>query len=112
MNANANSIKPKTTLVVVNHPPDFGNELIRLGKAANMANGNANANPKPPIPEVNCIAPPSELSAPASKEPSIGPVHEKETKAKVNAIKKIPIIPPTPSAALTLLDKLAGKAIS
>lgn len=112
LNANANSKNPNTTFTVVNQPPDFGNELIQLGKAANKANGKAKAKPKPAIPEVNCIAPPSEDNAPASSDPKIGPVQEKETKAKVNAIKKIPMIPPAPSAELALLVHFSGKVNS
>src|SRR5690606_24847431 len=53
LNAIANSKNPKITLVVVIHPPDLGSELSILGKRANKANGNANANPKPVIPTVN-----------------------------------------------------------
>ena len=36
------------------------------------------------------MAPPSEVRAPASNDPKIGPVHENDTKASVRAIKKIP----------------------
>ena len=112
LNARANSRKPNTTFTVVNQPPDFGKVFIQLGKAAKSAKGKANARTKPPIPAVNCHAPPSELNAPASKEPNIGPVQEKETKASVNAMKKIPIMPPAPSAELALFDHDAGKVNS
>ena len=88
-------------MTVFNHPPDFGSELKKPGKAANKPKGKAKPIPKPAIPEVSCQAPPSEDKAPTSKVPNIGPVQEKETKAKVRAIKNTPIIPPTPSAALT-----------
>ena len=53
LNAKANSKKPKTTLVVFNHPPDFGNEFNQLGNSANKAKGNAKAKPNPLIPAVN-----------------------------------------------------------
>ena len=112
LNANANSKNPKTTFVVFNQPPDFGKEFNQLGNSANKAKGNANANPKPPIPAVNCIAPPSEVNEPANNDPKIGPVHEKETMAKVNAIKKIPIIPPTLEAESILLPHEEGSVIS
>ena len=65
------------------------------GTRQTVAKGKASANPKPPIPAVNCMAPPSEVKEPASNDPKIGPVHEKDTIARVSAIKKIPIIPPT-----------------
>ena len=77
------------------------------------AKGKASANPNPVIPNVSCIAPPSEVKLPANKEPKIGPVHEKETSAKVNAIKKIPI-PPfiLEHAESEKLDHLLGKVSS
>ena len=49
---------------------------------------------KPPaIPAVNSIAPDSAEREPASRVPKIGPVQEKETIARVTAMKKIPINP-------------------
>ena len=39
------------------------------------------------------MRPPSAESEPANNEPRMGPVHEKETIAKVRAIKKMPILP-------------------
>src|SRR5690606_7926429 len=95
LNARASSKKPKTTLVVFNQPPDFGRAFIIFGNMANNAKGNPSASPKPPMPAVNCQAPPSVVSDPANSEPSIGPVQEKDTNAKVNAIKKMPKTPPT-----------------
>ena len=50
LNARANSKKPKNTLTVFNQPPDFGNEFNHPGKAANKANGSANASENPNIP--------------------------------------------------------------
>ena len=112
LKAKANSRKPKITFVVFNHPPDFGREFNQLGNSANNANGKASANPKPLIPAVSCIAPPSEVKEPASKEPKIGPVQEKETIANVNAIKKMPIIPPTEEAESILFPQELGNVIS
>ena len=111
--ASANSIKPNTTLTVLSHPPDFGNEFNHFGNIANKVNGKAKAKPKPLIPSVNCMAPPSVVSELPNKEPKIGPVHEKDTIANVNAMKNIPIAPPT---LLALLSKAllqdAGKVNS
>ena len=90
-NSKTNSKKPKITFTEFIQLPDFGNFLSELGKIANNPKGSPNANPKPSIPIDNCKAPPSDVSEPTSKEPKIGPVHEKETIANVNAIKKIPI---------------------
>ena len=73
--------------------PDFGRFLIKFGKRANIAKGSANEMPKPSIPAVNWYAPPLIDNDPTNKEPSIGPVHEKETSAKVKDMKKMPITP-------------------
>ena len=110
--ASANSKKPRITLMVFIQLPDLGKDCMILGKAANTANGSASPKPKPPIPAVSCQAPPLEVKAPASSEPRIGPVQEKDTKAKVSAAKKIPIPPPRFSALLELLTHELGKANS
>ena len=94
LNDNANSIKPKITFTVVSQPPDFGNDFSHCGNIANKVKGKANAIPKPNKP-TNKEEPPT-----TNNVPMIGPVHENDTKAKVNAIKKIPKFPP-------LLDKLS-----
>ena len=112
LKAKANSKNPKTTFVVFNHPPDFGKEFNQLGNSANKAKGRAKASPKPDMPAVNCVAPPSEVKELASKEPKIRPVQEKETIAKVNAIKKIPIMPPTEEAESILFPQELGNVIS
>ena len=112
LNANASSKNPKTTFTVFNQPPDFGKDCNQFGNNANKAKGKANASPNPPIPKVNCIAPPSEANEPASNEPKIGPVHENETNARVNAIKKIPKIFPAPALLSAPLDNEAGNVIS
>src|SRR5690606_17389948 len=113
LSAKANSINPKTTFTVFNQPPDFGKEFNHFGNIANNVNGKASANPKPDIPSDNCIAPPSDVKELPNKVPKIGPVHENETIAKVNAIKKMPTIPPI---LLALLSKAllhdAGKVNS
>jgi hypothetical protein len=61
---------------------------------------------------VNNVAPPSVDKAPPITNPKAGPVHEKETIIKVNAMKKIPIKPPLFEALSTLLAKLDGIVIS
>ena len=111
LSAKASSKKPKNTLAVVIHPPDFGKELSQEGKRAKSTKGKANESPKPAIPKVSCIAPPEE-SEPAKSEPKIGPVQENDTMAKVNAIKKMPMIPPTLEALSILFPHEAGKVIS
>jgi len=96
LNASANSKNPKNTVTVVNQPPDFGIEFNQPGNAANSANGSANADENPNIPIIGAIPP---ISAASTKSvPTIGPVHEKETKANTNAIKKMPIMPPLSDA--------------
>ena len=98
--------------MVVIQPPDFGKAFSALGKSAKSAKGNAKAKPKPVIPEVSCIAPPSAVNDPASKLPKIGPVQEKETMAKVRAIKKIPIIPLRFEPSSVALPQLDGRVSS
>ena len=112
LKASASSANPNTTLTVLSQPPDLGNELSQLGKRANRAKGNASANPKPAMPDVNCIAPPSLEREPASNEPRMGPVQEKETRASVSAIKNIPAMLPAPALLSALLDKPEGKVSS
>jgi hypothetical protein len=58
------------------------------------------------------VAPPSEFNDVPNTNPKAGPIHEKETIIKVNAMKNIPIIPPLFEALSTLLDKLEGIVIS
>jgi len=48
----------------------------------------------------------------ANAAPKTGPVQENETKAKVNAMKNMPTIPPTSEAESTLFNNLLGKRIS
>ena len=112
LKARASSKNHKTTLVVFNHPPDFGRAFIIFGNIANKAKGNPKDTPNPAIPAVSCHAPPSAVKEPASNDPKIGPVHENETIAKVNAIKKMPIIPPAFSPLVVVLVQLDGKVNS
>src|SRR5882724_915798 len=84
----ASSRKPRTTFTEVSHPPDLGNDCNQPGNIANNAKGNASAKPNPASPAVNGQAPSEKV--PANKDPSIGPVQENETMARVSAIKKIP----------------------
>ena len=79
---------------------------------ANKPNGNANAAPKPLMPAVNCQAPLFDDREPTSNEPSIGPVQENETIARVRAIKKTPPILPRPDWDPILLANEEGNVIS
>ena len=93
LNAKPSSRKPKITLKVFIHLPDFGIEFNILGKKANKVNGSARAIPKPNIPKVNWIAPPCDVIEPTKRDPRIGPVHENETSTNVSAMKNIPRYP-------------------
>ena len=92
--------------------PDFGKFLIKFGKRANIAKGSANEMPKPSIPAVNWYAPPLIDNDPTNKEPSIGPVHEKETSAKVKDMKKMPITPDIEDLDSVLFKKNTGRVNS
>ena len=107
-NAKASSINPKETLIVFNHPPDYGNDSSIFGNIANNANGSPSASPNPPIPTVNSQAAESLEIDPASSDPNIGPVQEKDTIANVRAIKNIPIIPPADSLLADLSTQDEG----
>ena len=93
LRARASSIKPRTILVDPSQFPDLGIIFNAFGNKANKPKGSPSAKPKPNIPNDNCIAPESEEIDPARSDPKIGPVQEKETIAKVNAMKKIPKVP-------------------
>ena len=58
------------------------------GKSAKIVNGSANANAKPNIPTAGAnISPDVETST--RRKPIIGPVHEKDTSTRVNAMRNI-----------------------
>src|SRR5688572_26074121 len=77
---------------------------------ANKAKGNPSAIPKPAAPAVNGQAPWS--ATPTSKVPSIGPVQENDTIARVVAMKKIPPRSPRPDLESILLARPGGRPIS
>src|SRR5690606_1783121 len=110
--ASASSRNPSTIFTEVSQEPDFGKEFSQLGKRANRVNGKASASPKPPIPMVNCQAPPLVDKDPASSEPKIGPVQENDTNASVRAMKKIPASPPRLDLLSALLASELGMVIS
>ena len=98
------------TLTTFNQPPDFGSEFIHPGKAANNANGSAKANENPNMPTNGAIPP--IVADSTNKVPTIGPVQEKETNARANAMKKIPIKPPLSEALSALFNHEFGNIIS
>ena len=109
--ANANSKNPRVTFKVFIQPPDLGIFLINLGKNDKIEKGTPKANPKPSIPKVNSVGP-LEFNEPASRDPKIGPVHEKETIDNVKAIKKIPKIFLREEEDSDLLAQELGREIS
>ena len=109
LSAKASSRKPNTTLTEFIQLPELGNEFSIAGKAANNPNGKASAEENPSI-TVN--GPQTSFADATSAEPIIGPVQEKETNAKVKAMKKVPIKPPLSAIASLLFDQELGKVIS
>ena len=85
-------MKPKITLSVIIHLPDFGNLSNALGKIANKVKGNAKAIEKNNIPKIGFICKP--LADCTKMLPIKGPVQEKETNTNVKAIKNTPRYPP------------------
>ncbi len=73
-------------------------------KAANNANGKANANEKPNIPMSGPASLPP-AAASTNSVPMMGPVHENDTNESVKAMKNIPTKPPLFSLAATLFTK-------
>src|SRR5579863_1090834 len=110
LNAKATSRKASTFLTVSSQPPDFGSDFNQSGNTANKPKGNPSAIPKPASPNVKGHTPP--LNEPTSSEPKIGPVQEKETRARVSDIKKIPPILAIPPFSSALLAREPGKVIS
>ena len=92
-NAKASSRKPRTTFMLLSHPPDFGRLFKRDGNKANKVNGNARAREKPNIPIAGPNRSPFEAAS-TNKDPIIGPVQEKDTTTNVEAIKNITTTPP------------------
>ena len=105
-------MKPKVTFTSSIQLPDFGNDCNHAGNKANKPNGNANAVAKPNIPTAGPNEKPVEVAVCTNKVPIIGPVQLNETRARVNAIKKIPIKPPRFDASSALFVQLEGKVIS
>ena len=108
-NANANSMKPKNTFTVFSNPPLFGREFNHCGNKAKRAKGRPRATPNPASPAVKGQAP--SVAVPTNNVPKIGPVHEKDTMAKVTAMKNTPANP-EPCLALVELARLLGSVIS
>ena len=110
LKARASSRNPRKTFTVFNQPPDLGREFNQPGKAANNPKGRARAKENPNIPTNGPIPP--IVAASTRRVPTIGPVQEKETSAKVKAMKKIPINPPLSEAESALLIHEFGSVIS
>ncbi|MNR10990.1 hypothetical protein D3C85_1272670 [compost metagenome] len=96
-NASASSRNPRQTFTLFNHPPDLGIALKKPGKIADKVKGRARAKAKPNIPIAGARISPLELAC-TNSVPIIGPVQEKDTKAREAAIKKIPPSPLLSSA--------------
>ena len=80
------------------------------GKKAKKPKGKATATEKPSIPTIGRKTEPRAAST--NTVPTIGAVQEKETKTKVNAIKKAPIYPPLSACASDLFTSQEGSTIS
>ena len=103
-------MKPSTTFTELSHPPLLGRFLSSEGKSAKRVKGSANAAEKASMvttgshtsPEVDLM----------STEPTIGPVHEKETSTSVRAMKKSPARPPRSALRSLLFTSQLGMVIS
>src|SRR5690606_11967845 len=109
--ASASSRKPSTTFTLLSHPPDLGRDFNMDGNIANSTNGMASAIENPSIPIAGPKRSPR-VAASTSKVPIIGPVQEKETTARLAAIKNRPTSPPLSELESILLTKELGRVIS
>ena len=98
LSANANSMNPSTTFTVFIQPPDLGIDLSQLGNMAKRVKGRAKAMAKPSIPMVGANQPPLPVATSTKRKPMMGPVQEKLTSVRVNAMRKMPSKPPVFSA--------------
>ena len=92
-------------------PPDLGSFFNIDGNMAKSENGSANAIAKPNIPIVGAKR--DLPAASTSKVPMIGPVQEKDTITKVNAINRMlkkPVV--LPDLLLRAVDHELGRVIS
>jgi hypothetical protein len=111
-NASPISKNAKKTFTVFSHPPERGIEFNHDGKRAKRLNGTDNAIAKPSIPTAGAIIEP-EVDTCTKRVPIIGPVQEKDTITRVNAIKEILTSPVVCSAlSFNAVDHDAGNVIS
>ena len=109
---NANSRKPRQTLMQFIQPPLLGALFSHAGNMANSVNGRAKATAKPNMPTVGAKMEPVVLTS-TSRNPMMGPVHEKLTRLKVKAMRNILHRPVAASDFLsTAFVHLAGSVIS
>ena len=73
---------------MVIHSPDLGADFNREGKRANTPKGMASPMLKPSIPRVGPRMFPC-VDTVTSRKPMMGPVQEKDTRTRVNAIRKM-----------------------
>lgn len=94
------------------HPPDLGMDFSQDGNRANCVKGNAKAMAKPSMPMAGATTLPV-VETCTSRNPIMGPVQEKDTSDKVNAIRKMLSKPLVASALLsTAVLHLEGNVIS
>ena len=105
-------MKASVTLTAFIQPPDFGALFSSCGKRAKRVKGSARATAKPVMPMAGAAMLPCVDTA-TSRNPMMGPVHEKDTSASVNAIRKMDSQPVAASDFWSaLLTHEAGSVIS
>ena len=91
MKPSATSTNPSTTFTELSQPPLLGSFLSIEGKKAKRVKGRAKASEKASMVTIGLQNSPAvDLM---STEPTMGPVHEKETSTSVSAMKKMPASP-------------------
>ena len=105
-------MKPNTTFTEFNQPPLFGIFWSTEGKSANSTKGNANTVEKTNIVRIGVQMSLVVDTAPMIAPPTIGPVHENDTKTNVSARKKTPSRPLRSEFWSLLLTHELGRVIS
>ena len=106
---NASSTNPRNTFIEFKLNP-LGKLSKDLGKVAVKVKTKAKDKEKPNIPIIGFRNSPSDDNM--RTLPTIGAVHEKLIKTRVNAIKNIPTIPPWSAFLFILFNSEFGKVIS
>ena len=110
LKAMPSSMNPSTTFSTFSQPPERGSDFSQVGNRANTINGRAKASENESMPSVGRSSSP--LAAAMATEPTMGTVHENDTRTSVVAMKNRPVQPPLSAWASALFTNALGALIS